>query len=87
MTQHDKGEGTGWKPIETAPKGDGFRSGPSILLGNAKSVWLGYWYAHRIVQNPRPYWCSVGGSSSRDRQRVPTHWMPLPPPPNEVPDP
>jgi uncharacterized protein DUF551 len=59
-----------WQPIETAPKvGNG---GPQIMLysraqGYCVGTWRGGWG-----------WVSIPGTYGKK----PTHWMPLPEPPN-----
>ena len=59
-----------WQPIETAPK-----DGTVVLLGRAdyypKS---GYWVEHEF----QDWW-----GWDRDRACPPTHWMPLPEPPQD----
>ena len=65
-----------WQPIETAPK-DGtvilaWRDGwvkPTLLL----------WLAHRDLEAPG--WCPYERQPIRPRGSQPTHWMPLPEPP------
>lgn len=57
---------TGWRPIETAPK-----DGTQILLLGDRSVVNGSW--NRGSAFFSPHW--MGGIHE------PTHWMPLPAPP------
>lgn len=77
-----------WQPIETAPKtprnGESFA--PRILLLRRDGlVRIGRWIDDRYAKRrPRPFW------SDDDMYRVqwarknpPTHWMPLPEPPEE----
>lgn len=54
-----------WRPIETAPKGDG---GTYVIL-YAKHVCVGVWFGGR--------WKPI----HTDETVHPTHWMPLPPKP------
>lgn len=54
-----------WQPIETAPKIEF----AEILLWNGKDVKAGSWWEGRWVD-----WYD-------DIQPQPTHWTPLPPPP------
>lgn len=71
-----------WQPIETGP-----RDGEYVILCNKKGTWVGR-YVERYVSGFSPVnpWVSMMlnhrhleyGSS-----HVPTHWMPLPEPPND----
>ena len=74
-----------WQPIETAPK-----DGTSILVypptWKTKRAAIAKWNPNRYAKNPKGYW-----ERDDDMQRVtisrgatPTHWMPLPEPPEEV---
>jgi hypothetical protein len=60
-----------WQPIETAPKG---RKGDTVILGwSYETAYWGlpmYWHRGR--------WRDVCGKA---RVHHPTHWMPLPEPP------
>ena len=73
-----------WMPIETAPK-DGTR----IVLGNPDwlVVWSGSWLAEQPPGEPDYRWNSWGPRWERtgfcDRDLNPTHWQPLPSPPEE----
>lgn len=67
-----------WRDIETAPR-DGF-----VLLwlpGRVRCA-VGQWDNDKFSKRPRPFW---NWHTSREECRVfsPTHWMPLPPPPQE----
>jgi hypothetical protein len=75
-----------WQPIETAPKGDNPKdaSGPAILV--AAKAWLGdpllhvgeaYWYAGGEC------WMWANLDSEYGDAIYPTHWMPLPEPPQQ----
>lgn len=63
----------GWRPIETAPK-----NGTPVLLGwlSSRFVTSGLWVT-RSDDDPR--WLTVHGPYSGSA--APTHWMPLPEPP------
>jgi hypothetical protein len=70
-----------WQPIETAP-----RDGSEIILGSAYGgVFAGFW---SDVPN---YWGNFGWFEESDRAVCdatrkpykPTHWQPLPAPPEE----
>lgn len=74
----------GWRPIETAPK-----DGSTVLVwfsdlynGTAD---LARWDNDQYARKPRPYWTGnrerILGTVAY-RQGKPTHWMPLPEPPN-----
>lgn len=70
-----------WQPIETAPK-----DGTAILVYPAtwgsQSASIATWNDDRQSKKPRPFWSrqdSISITLSRDKP--PTHWMPLPAPP------
>jgi hypothetical protein len=71
----------GWQPIETAPKDN------SILLTDGWSVGEGFWhdgsecYGHRGKEGW--FWESDRGNLLIASNAHATHWMPLPPPPQE----
>lgn len=75
-----------WRPIESAPK-DGTR----VMLcrpraGNDVRIVFGSWDADPYAQKPRPFWSDDQDRIwGRDHQRkmVPTHWQPLPAPPQK----
>lgn len=61
-----------WKPIESAPRDDY----EDVLLWSDGAALIGYWDGYA--------WCSFDTSVANaygDLQRKPTHWMPLPEPP------
>ena len=74
----------GWNPIESAPK-DGSR----ILLFRKGHIVAGYFNGNKYSKTVKPYW-------SHDNERIfgtldarkcaPTHWMPLPTPPETADD-
>lgn len=70
----------GWQPIETCPKDQ------RVLLFRAGHIVCGRWDDDRFAAKPRPYWTHdqerLWGRADA-RKRPPTHWMPLPPPPEE----
>ena len=82
-----------WQPIETAPKGDDRFSSPVVLLLSftdldeyETSVAVGFWStidAH--AEDQREGWCNWGAGMNDDdfweEVKEPTHWMPLPAPP------
>lgn len=77
-----------WNPIEAAPK-----DGSYILLYFPKmppwaQVSVGSWEPQEHAAKPRPYWTSqherIWGIPTL-RERQPTHWQPLPPPPEAAP--
>lgn len=72
-----------WKPIETAPKGvvlkDGMHNyGPRVLVWSnsfAEPMRARWWFATEEQSN----FIADGGYAV-----FPSHWMPLPPPPEHV---
>lgn len=73
-----------WQPIETAPKDS------EILLWFPRwKAKTGRFQADKYSARPRPYWTMDAERlwGVRDvRLNQPTHWMPLPPPPEKVPE-
>jgi hypothetical protein len=72
---------SGWQPIETAPK-----DRDVLLYCKARGAVRGRWEDCYFARNPRPYWTNdrealFGVTGTRNDQ--PTHWMPLPPAPNQ----
>lgn len=71
-----------WQPISTAPK-----NRTRVLLyfpGTGGCVVCGCWDDDRYAEKPRPYWTHdrdriFGTRHTRENQ--PTHWQPLPEPP------
>jgi hypothetical protein len=55
-----------WQPIDAAPM-----DGTEVLVWDGDHHWLAVWRCHEDV------WWSMG-----EGVVFPTHWMPLPPPPN-----
>lgn len=68
---------TGWMPIESAPK-----DGTKILVAKAGTDWItiAAHAQHKYRGHPWRELFSCGGVVWRE----PTHWLPLPPPPQEV---
>jgi uncharacterized protein DUF551 len=77
---------TDWRPMEDAPK-DG-----SVILGwfpyyattaEGGSVFVMRWDDERYCNKPKPHWKASGWVwGVRDqREKQPTHWMPVPDPP------
>ena len=58
-----------WMPIETAPR----KNCEPVLLIDEGNYYVGYW-----ISSP-PMWIEPGAG-----RITPTHWMPLPPPPQET---
>jgi hypothetical protein len=70
-----------WQPIETAPKdGRYVIVWPPTFTG---VVSCARWDEDKYLKRPRPYWSRTDdmGRSTMSREKQPTHWMPLPPPP------
>jgi hypothetical protein len=68
-----------WQPIETAPKDKYI-----LLYCSRFGIIRGKWSDEQYAKTPRPYWRHdktdlYGIRDTRDDQ--PTHWMPLPNPP------
>lgn len=73
-----------WQPIETAPR----QRLPQVrILGwNGKTIDLWVWDTQAWSQRPRACWRRYGARGiSQDRKEQPTHWMPLPEPPEGTP--
>ena len=74
-----------WKTIDTAPK-----DGTTVLVypphwGNA-TVSIAWWDDDKYANRPRPFWKRIDARQITDsRENPPTHWMPMPPPP-EIPE-
>lgn len=70
----------GWQPIETAP-----RDGTEILLGYAGShSCAGYWMGDPALNYwNETGWFWTGANVITEHPDSPTHWQPLPPPPEE----
>lgn len=72
-----------WQPIETAPKdGSVFLAWFPWYGGNVEKC---RWDTQRFAKRPNPYFAPdserwLGVRPARENQ--PTHWMPLPDPPN-----
>jgi hypothetical protein len=73
---------TDWQPIETAPKDQTI-----MLYRPAANEWFqvapGKWDTNDFHARPKPYWsCPYGIAFVYDcRAFPPSHWQPLPPPP------
>lgn len=68
-----------WRPIETAPK-----DGHILLAFPLRGVIRGIWRSDQDAKKPRPYWshdCERIFGVNATRNDQPTHWMPLPDPP------
>ena len=81
------GWGTGWRPIEAAPK-DGTR----IMLADKDDVETGQWVEELHFPNTRTVFPAGWEDDRYDAAHVfepghlgkqPTHWMPLPAPPSD----
>lgn len=66
-----------WQPINTAP-----RTGARIMLYDASNedgdMWIGHFLLYPYVARGSEGWRHPHGWCAID---VPSHWMPLPPPP------
>ena len=77
-------EARGWQPIETAPKdGTAVMVYPGTWSGRSASI--AKWESDKYAKKPRPYWSRDDdfGRVTFSREHPPTHWMPLPPPPDK----
>ncbi len=81
MSEGNSGQ---WQPIETAP-----RDGSAIIsLVHGKVVIVKYtgiidWFDETTCGASRYAWIEEGAEDA-DNELLPTHWMPLPEPPQEV---
>lgn len=68
-----------WLPIETAPK-----DGTKILVWTGMGHSVAVWEVQKYHRKPIPYWRTqnLGMRVTMDRAYQPTHWMPLPDPPD-----
>jgi hypothetical protein len=67
-----------WQPIETAPKTeDEYGYGPPILGWDGSYMTTVQW-----DPDSQEWWLIISGSYAEDCDWTPTHWMPLPSPPN-----
>ena len=77
-------EARDWQPIETAPK-----DGTAVLVSpgtwSDRSASIAKWKSDKYAKKPRPYWSRDDdlGRVTLSRERQTTHWMPLPPPPQD----
>lgn len=74
-----------WQPIETAPKSDDICKPIKVLVYGIRDGELSGWDDEPTVW--KAYWCDgswyvSGGDYYAAWVRSPTHWMPLPEPPN-----
>ena len=73
-----------WRPIETAPRD---RTHMLLLFRPQAAAWgkvaPGMFNPDQYAKRPRPYWemWLRIGSVTGSREWEPTHWMPMPPPP------
>lgn len=72
-----------WQPIETAPQGNGQLLGWFPMEDARGSVHVMHWDTDAYASRPKPHWSVydwLWGKASM-RRNQPTHWMPLPAPP------
>lgn len=66
-----------WQPIEAAPK-----DGRILLMRDRNRICIGRYCTDRGALNVLPeYWTDEGYGVTWARRHPPTHWMPLPEPP------
>lgn len=72
-----------WQPIETAPRDQNVIVCRPYPFGDGRRVCIARYDDDACNKNPRPYWRSSGqwASKTQDRLSLPTHWTPLPEPP------
>lgn len=73
-----------WQPISTAPKGAKFERPMVLLYCPVAGVVRGHWDGDEYGRPPRPHWTNDSAhlwGKVRTRADQPTHWMPLPSPP------
>lgn len=74
-----------WRPIETAPKDSRIMLYRPTSPSDIAKVVAGKWDSDKWASKPRPYWSHDLGhlmGKQEERKCAPTHWMPLPSPPN-----
>jgi hypothetical protein len=67
-----------WQAIETAPKDR------LILAVDHGIIRMVHWDSNQFAKNPRPFWTWWSNSKTCERNFQPTHWMPLPEPPEAM---
>lgn len=67
-----------WQPIETAPRNEYILVWPSSSNGTASCA---KWDTDSFSKRPRPYWRRLDAGLQESRLNPPTHWMPIPDPP------
>jgi hypothetical protein len=75
-----------WRDISTAPRDGTYIlvwPGFIVLLGNTIPA-VAHWQKDEYATKPRPYWERIRATGG-DRSNPPTHWQPLPDPPEEPP--
>lgn len=63
-----------WQQIETAPKDFGREV---LLFGDAERIWRGYYVGAWMLRDGEGVWLAFHSEEPAE----PTHWMPLPDPP------
>lgn len=70
-----------WQPIETAPRGEALKNGPSFLAYQDGMMAVGHFVRWREGDADSFYVDHVGGYEYEQDIERPSHWMPLPKPP------
>lgn len=79
---HQPATDAGWSSdMESVPKGPGTRYVLLSRLGGAPYV--GSYISDRHSEEPKPWFTAKGRSEAFQRSYPPTHWMPIPTPPQE----
>lgn len=78
-----------WQPIETAPKDQTVIVFRPTMWGGKGHIGKARWETDKYLKKPKPFWSSSEGwiGKTEDRHHPPTHWMPLPEPPETSHDP
>lgn len=78
---HRKAEA--WQPIETAPLVHSVLVFRPAMWGGKGHIGVARWNTDEYAKHPKPFWKSCEGwiGKTEDRAYPPTHWQPLPAPP------
>jgi Protein of unknown function (DUF551) len=77
-----------WQDIESAPKDGSYMLMYFPEVGyRSESIRVGFFDADKYAKKPKPYFRGIGNplGVKYERDNQPTHWMPLPKPPEAKP--